>query len=561
MLPFNTNEIYQQIFKNGDTYVNNSGVFFKTALMPMEDGIHQSTIYRCDSCGKIIKTKMGAMQHVCTIFLEKSLQEASQNKNSIAFENLLRYIAASDTPYHAIDNEFLRNSFHVFSESFEIPSADKISYEMDGLAENIFHDMLHEIAGMSISILIDGIHRWYQDYQGIILFTPKQLYLYGIIKTDDSTASTIANEVASIIDKLKHNGTSVISICCDNAKTNIKAFNGKEGSTQDLTQSHFVRQSCMAHTSSLAISDIFSEGKIYDFVVHCIKYLLSNSPKKHRYGRTPELLTIRWESLLNCTKFINQNYNLYLEESSDNVLEALTSVEETIGWENLQKIFQIVWNFIKSIEKDLTSIDQIVLPFIRALKSLFNMPIQTAHDMAISLESRFIKTCPFQLPLFAFLVTRKGLNFYRKHWNENKDVVQNTLDAIISYQNERKKDDDDFFQDKTIYENFLNDFDISYFNQFENAFEMWKYYEENYDQIDILLPLPFIKLAKEVLLIPATEAAVERLFSHLSILTSGNLCNTKEKTLNSRLIVKFDAIFKKAGSIKWTDIPNQSFNL
>lgn len=72
------------------------------------------------------------------------------------------------------------------------------------------------------------------------------------------------------------------------------------------------------------------------------------------------------------------------------------------------------------IEKDLTSIDQIVLPFIHALKSLFNM--QTAHDMAISLESRFIKICPFQLPLFAFLATKIGLNFYKKHLNENKDV-------------------------------------------------------------------------------------------------------------------------------------------
>lgn len=76
-----------------------------------------------------------------------------------------------------------------------------------------------------------------------------------------------------------------------------------------------------------------------------------------------------------------------MEESSDNVLETLTSVEKTIGWENLQKIFQSVWNFIQSIEKDLTSNYTVVLPFVHALKSLFNMQIQTAHDMTIPLES------------------------------------------------------------------------------------------------------------------------------------------------------------------------------
>lgn len=553
----NANDTLQQIFKDGDIFINKVGVIFKTALMPMNDGIHQCKIFQCQSCGEVLKTKAGAVIHKCVNFIEELLHKVNQNKNAIAFENLLRFITSSDTPYNAVDNEFLRKSFQVFDQNFEIPGPDKLSYEMNRLSDQIHNEMLHEIAGKEVSLLFDGMRRWSNDYQGIILFTSKRLYLWGIIHTVDSTALTISNEVSKIIDSLKDNGTSVIAICCDNARSNIKAFNGDDESTQELSKSHFIRQSCAAHTSSLAIKDIFSDGQIYDFVVHSMKYLLSHSPKEHKNGKAPDLITIRWESLLKCAKYINKNYNLYFENSNQFVLENLKAVEETIGWKNIEKIFQIVWNFISTIEKDLTSIDQIVLPFIHALNQLYDMPIFAAHDMANSLQYRFIKTCPFQLPLFAFLVTKNGLMCFHEHWEDNEDIINNTFDAICEYQNERRKDQKDFFQNKEIFQNYLNNFDVNYFDNYQSAFDMWIYFEQHPDEIDI--PLSFITLAKEVLLIPATEAAVERLFAHLSNLTTAKLCNTKVETLNSRLIVKFDKIFKKVGNIEWTNIPNQLF--
>ena len=217
MFFLNTNDICQKIFKDGDVYINSAGFNFKTALMPMKDRIHQCKIFQCQSCFQILKTKAGAMAHKCTNFLIQTLSKIEQNKNSIAFENILRYIASSDTPYHAVDNDFLRKSFHVFDDSFNIPGSDKLSYEMDLLADKIKKDMLSEISGLPVSLLFDGMRRWSNDYQGIILFTTKRLYLWGIIHTNDSTALTISNEVTEIIDTLKSNGTNVIAICCDNA--------------------------------------------------------------------------------------------------------------------------------------------------------------------------------------------------------------------------------------------------------------------------------------------------------------------------------------------------------
>lgn len=55
--------------------MNNDREIFKTALMTMEDGIHQSTTYQYQSWGKVLKTKTGVMSHVCNTFLEKSLQK------------------------------------------------------------------------------------------------------------------------------------------------------------------------------------------------------------------------------------------------------------------------------------------------------------------------------------------------------------------------------------------------------------------------------------------------------------------------------------------------------
>lgn len=51
-------------------------------------------------------------------------------------------------------------------------------------------------------------------------------------------------------------------------------------------------------------------------------------------GKKPELITIRWESLLKCVKYINKNYNLYLEKCSEDVLENLEVIEKIIGWMN-----------------------------------------------------------------------------------------------------------------------------------------------------------------------------------------------------------------------------------
>ena len=71
----------------------------------------------------------------------------------------------------------------------------------------------------------------------------------------------------------------------------------------------------------------------------------------------------------------------------------------------------------------------------------------------------------------------------------------------------------------------------------------------------------FIKLAIEILQIPSSEAAVERLFAALSRATRGEMCNSNVSSLNARMIIKFDSIFKELGSIKWEEFAEKIENL
>lgn len=77
---------------------------------------------------------------------------------------------------------------------------------------------------------------------------------------------------------------------------------------------------------------------------------------------------------------------------------------------------------------------------------------------------------------------------------------------------------------------------------------MWKdHYYSNFQKAQV--PFLFSMIEKEICLIPCTEAAVERVFSALSKVSSSDMCNVKQDTLNARLIVKFDSIFGAAGSV------------
>lgn len=56
------------------------------------------------------------------------------------------------------------------------------------------------------------------------------------------------------------------------------------------------------------------------------------------------------------------------------------------------------------------------------------------------LKKRFFNTLSLNLPMFVFLLTKDGLDFYRKHHLSNSNILKTSLNGFIGYQRERKFD-------------------------------------------------------------------------------------------------------------------------
>lgn len=70
----------------------------------------------------------------------------------------------------------------------------------------------------------------------------------------------------------------------------------------------------------------------------------------------------------------------------------------------------------------------------------------------------------------------------------------------------------------------------------------------------------FAKFALEILSIPCSESAVERVFSHLSDILMNNKRNLSFETLNSLLIIRINSIFLKQNGKKSKDFILQDMN-
>ena len=385
-----------------EIFNNDFGFSFQRSSMTI-DGIHFQYVYKCMTCGKEFISKTGAKSHRCLLAIQKQNTEKSIEMHRLAFENILRFIASSDIAFNAIDNDFLRNAFRIFDDTFILPGRDKLKGEMKKLSEDIHNQMLSEISGKTVSLLYDSCHRWAEEYQGVIIFTKKRLYLWGLINTDDSKASTIADTLSSIVNSLQENSTTVVSICCDNCRSNVKAMDGNEDSAQGKSENPFIREPCSAHTANLGIGDLFSKGMKYHYIKKAIKVLLSNKPEgSYRSGFSPKLKTIRWQSLYECTCFITDNYQLYAQSQENDVINSINIFNGQLGWIELLEVLEIMWIFIQEVERDLSSIDQIVQPYFKAHSKLIEKNTEISFDMANALQNRFLYTCPLQLPLLAF---------------------------------------------------------------------------------------------------------------------------------------------------------------
>lgn len=544
-------KFHEQTLRTG-FFKNNCGVTFKEIYVISKKNKHISKMYLCNDCGKLLTSKTGASEHNCLIQVHRFINYKLISKHESAMEYILRYIATSNVPYRAMDNENLRIALHFLDSTFNFPGRNTLRNDMIELAQKIQLQTLGELYGKTASLLFDSCKRWGRNYQGIIVYTTKRLYLWSAIPTTDSTALTLANVIASVVGDLSACGVKIVAVCTDNCSANIAALDNDIGSAQDISNIHFIREPCSAHTSNLAIEDAFVTDEEYGFVSDCIKFLMDHAPRgSYRQGFKPKYITIRWLSLYECVSFIVEHMTSYQKTRLMSVKNSLDLIEKKIGWDNLKAILSIMMNFVNSIQKDHSSIADLPPHYLIARSQLLELDVPASHRLAAYLEFRFTNTCPLQLPLFAFLMTSEGLRFFQEDPQEK--ILEAAIEGLEGYMAEREFSKCMIETNKIAFLYYLNNFNPDEFNKSASAVDFWKNYNlmnSFYDQ----LSFSFTSIVSEVLQIPCSESAVERLFASLSKIVSSENCNVSPETLNSRLIVKFDSIFSRAGSVSLQDI-------
>lgn len=530
-------------------YTNSVFIAFNKARIQMDSQKHFATIYHCKLCGKFLLSKTGANNHCCYQKLNNRIDPNSLKRHVSAFHSFLRFIATSNISFRSCENKYLERTFQKLDPFFSLPKRDKLCSELIEFSKIIHQKMLKKLVGKTVSLMVDGCTRWGTKYQGFVIYTYQRLYVFSLYDIPNNRSKTLANLIAAVISQLKANQTTVIAVCTDNARYNIHALNNDENSAQHISGQHFIRQPCAAHTANLVIKDMFLYDAYYGFVSSEINILMKNKPENsYRKGFSPELKTERWSSLLRCTQFIRENYALYQSSNNEEVNNALKKLNELIGLDVLESMLQIMWILIERVEKDLSCIADIVPAYLNAIKCLKELSNKPSQIICEYLKKRFFNTLSLNLPMFAFLLTKDGLDFYRKHHLSNSNILKASLNGFLGYQRERKFDKIKIGLNRFSFINYLLNFDISKFDDFPKAIDFWQNYKELNDKT---IRSSFVQLAVEVLQIPSSEAAVERLFSALSLATKGEMCNSHIESLNARLIVKFDSIFKDAGSIPW----------
>lgn len=145
-----------------------------------------------------------------------------------------------------------------------------------------------------------------------------------------------------------------------------------------------------------------------------MKILMNNLPEgSYREGYCPHLKTIRWKSLYKCVSFVIENFELFQNSNDEKVTTSLDKITTRVGLNHLQQLLSIMWNFILNVEKDHACIANIIPPFFNTYLQLKRINTNASQKLADYFVNRFTLTCPFQLPLYAYLVTKPGLWFYR----------------------------------------------------------------------------------------------------------------------------------------------------
>lgn len=535
-------------------FKNNLGIPFAISQ------IAGQIFYICKICEKPYLTKKSAMEHKCDESFQPNQLDCKNVENNITIKYLLIWLAKKNIPFHAIyDIDFHGFLKHVKKE-FQLPSETSLRKYIHTFSNYILKRIYEEIFHRPVSLMIDGAKREGQKYQGLILYTTNQLYFIGLSPCQNEKSETIAKIVSDTAEIIKNNKSRLVSVCSDNASFNKSAMDSRKTfSAQRLSNENFIWWPCSCHTLNLAVKDVFTGNfkQVFDIVIQLI-IVLDDISQTHKIGEVPRFREVRWYSFTHCVNFICSHYKFLNNQQS---IENFSFIEQNFKWKYISSILNSIEYLFKKLENDSSSIADLYKNITNTLHELKNInsinpkndTFNIAKAIYNSITNRFTKE--MDIPCFAYLLTGPGL----RNLNENNIEVQNLI--IYSKNGCKNYVSNDFYSQKIchFFDIFLNYHEFSplfKINSIKESIIFWyrvqndeetlfypKVYEDHPEIREI--EKKFSKIAIQILSIPCSEAACERVFSHLSDILMNNKRNLPYDTLNALMIIRINSLFMR----------------
>ena len=490
--------------------------------------------YQCTLCHKIYASKSTMLYHDCRTHIEKSDNfEFNPNK---AFEDLLILIIVHDISVNAIASPEAKRLFDDFGrKNFVIPSQKTIRNRIISYADSIMKSTYINLSGHIVSLLIDSAKRVGKFYEGFIIYTKERLYYYPFSVIPKNTSVNEAGAIANAINFLESLNITVISVCTDNGSTNIGAFNKSKHNyaVQYQIGTGIIRIPCCCHVTENALKDVFE--KTDAGVIKVILELLKFPPDG--MNTTEKFSNSRWSSIYDCIVFILNHQEFYAYNKNTKAL--FQSIEITYKWSDLYMVTKILWDLIKRLEQDMSSICEVFIYLNQALTSLSSKNTPLRQRAYTALFNRFMMCDGLCLPCAAFLLTPFGrLSFKSSSEEIQARVIKCSKKGIKMYASDRLIYD--FNQMKNIF--------IAYIEQDNSPLDGYTgnieelYYNLMKNEKDTTI-CHFYRLAFEIVQIPCSEAPVERLFAHIERFLAPQSHNIAPDLLNAKAIIKMNYIF------------------
>ena len=412
-----------------------------------------------------------------------------------------------------------------------------------------------------VSLIIDGGTVIQTKWLAIVKFGSSDEGLsFGLLDVimgvQHATSDYIKDEIKQIAANLEKQNTLIISVCTDNARNLVSSFFNTAANSKNSKNciENIIRISCACHSGQLIIADFLKYSPEFKVLVDLLKEIpqkichkTKEEIKALQLSGYPPVQKQRWNSIHIALQYVIKN-EVQLSKLCSTANSVLNDLEYAKKMELLLRPLHIFTTKLEGNDK--TQAD-VYKQYIK-LKNAWEEMAKTNNDakkLLEFLEKRSHKTFDIELAEMAYSFTCQGMHdFYEKYpFYPDHLIVDEEKKHIIIKRNERLS----FLTQKVnqlckswnikgsivmeVY-NVLTQHNIPAVKKFIKKGEI-QWILQKYDQEKITI---FSDFVNRIQILPASEAAAERVFARMRDLYSYRYSNMKPETLKESLVINYN---------------------